>query len=47
MTTVRALCGALGTPLQFPGVERDAARLVRDGYRPGVNGGVKTGHVAA
>ncbi len=37
MTTTRDLCGALGTALQVPGVERHAARLVRDGYlaRPG------------
>ncbi len=34
MTTVRALCGALGAVLQVPGVERYAARLVRDGYLP-------------
>ncbi len=34
MTTTRDLCGALGASLQVPGVERHAARLVRDGYRP-------------
>ncbi len=34
MTTTRDLCGALGAALQFPGVERHAARLVRDGYLP-------------
>ncbi len=34
MTTTRDLCGALGTALQVPGVERHAPRLVRDGYLP-------------
>ncbi len=34
MTTTRDLCGALGAILQVPGVERHAARLVRDGYLP-------------
>ncbi len=34
MTTTRDLCGALGAALQGPGVERHAARLVRDGYLP-------------
>ncbi len=34
MTTTRDLCGALGAVLQVRGVERDAARLVRDGYLP-------------
>ena len=34
MTTTRELCGALGAALQVPGVERHAARLVRDGYLP-------------
>ncbi len=34
MTTTRELCGALGTALQVPGVEKYAARLVRDGYLP-------------
>ncbi len=34
MTTTRDLCGALGAALQVPGVERHAARLVRDGYLP-------------
>ena len=32
MTTTRDLCGALGAALQVRGVERYAARLVRDGY---------------
>ncbi len=32
MTTTRDLCGALAAALQGPGVERHAARLVRDGY---------------
>ncbi len=32
MTTTRELCGTLGAALQVPGVERHAARLVRDGY---------------
>ncbi len=35
MTTTRDLCGAPGAALQVPGVERHAARLVRDGYLPG------------
>ncbi len=34
MTTTRDLCGALGAVLQVPGVERYAARLVRDDYLP-------------
>ena len=34
MTTTRDLCGALGAALQVPGVEKYAARLVRDGYLP-------------
>ncbi len=34
MITTRELCGALGTALQVPGVERHAARLVRAGYLP-------------
>ncbi len=34
MTTTRDLCRALGAALQVPGVERYAARLVRDGYLP-------------
>ncbi len=34
MTTTRALCGALSVILQVPGVEKYAARLVRDGYLP-------------
>ncbi len=34
MTTTRDLCGGLGAALQVPGVERHAARLVRDGYLP-------------
>ncbi len=34
MITTRELCGALGAALQVPGVERHAARLVRDGYLP-------------
>ncbi len=34
MTTTRDLCRALGAILQVPGVERFAARLVRDGYLP-------------
>ncbi len=34
MTTTRALCGVLDAALQVPGVERHAARLVRDGYLP-------------
>ncbi len=34
MTTTRDLCGALGAALQVPGVERHAARLVRDGDLP-------------
>ncbi len=35
MTTTRDLCRAMGAALQVPGVERHAARLVRDGYLPG------------
>ena len=34
MTTTRDLCRALGAALQVPGVEKYAARLVRDGYLP-------------
>ncbi len=34
MTMTGSLCGALGAALQVPGVERYAARLVRDGYLP-------------
>ncbi len=34
MTTTRDLCGALGAALQGSGVEKYAARLVRDGYLP-------------
>ena len=34
MTTTRDLCGALGAALQVPGVEKHAARLVRDGHLP-------------
>ncbi len=34
MTTTRELCRVLATALQVPGVERYAARLVRDGYLP-------------
>ncbi len=34
MTTTRDLCGALGAILQVRGVEKYAARLVRDGYLP-------------
>ncbi len=34
MTTTRELVTALGAILQVPGVERFAARLVRDGYLP-------------
>ncbi len=34
MTTTRDLCGALAAALQVPGVEKYAARLVRDGYLP-------------
>ncbi len=34
MTTTRALCRALGIALQVRGVERYAARLLRDGYLP-------------
>ncbi len=34
MTTTHALCGALAAALQVPGAEKQAARLVRDGYRP-------------
>ncbi len=34
MTTTGALCGVLVAALQVPGVERYAARLVRDGYLP-------------
>ncbi len=34
MTTIRDLCRALSATLQVPGVERYAARLVRDGYMP-------------
>ncbi len=34
MTTTRVLCGALSAALQVPGIERHAARLVRDGYLP-------------
>ena len=32
MTTTRELCRSLGAALQVPGVERYAARLVRDGF---------------
>ncbi len=32
MTTTRDLCRAMGAALQARGVERHAARLVRDGY---------------
>ncbi len=34
MTTTRDLCRGLVAALQIPGVERHAARLVRDGYLP-------------
>ena len=34
MTTTRELCHDLGAALQVPGVEKYAARLARDGYRP-------------
>ncbi len=34
MTTTRDLCHTLGVALQVPGVERYAARLLRDGYLP-------------
>ncbi len=34
MTTTRDLCGALGAAQQVRGVEKYAARLVRDGYLP-------------
>ncbi len=34
MTTTRDLCHTLGAALQVPGVERYAARLLRDGYLP-------------
>ncbi len=34
MTTTRALCGGLDAALQVSDAERDAARLVRDGYLP-------------
>ncbi len=34
MTTTRDLCRAMGVVLQVPGVEKYAARLVRDGYLP-------------
>ncbi len=34
MTTTRELCRGLVAALQVPGVERHAARLVRDGYLP-------------
>ncbi len=34
MTTTRELCRAMATALQVPGVERHAARLVRDGLLP-------------
>ena len=34
MTTCADLCAVLGAALQVPGVERHAARLVRDGYLP-------------
>ena len=34
MTTTRELCRGLAATLQVPGVERHAARLVRDGYLP-------------
>ncbi len=34
MTTTRDLCGGLAVALQVPGVERHAARLVREGYLP-------------
>ncbi len=34
MTTTRALCRILSAALQVPGVERHAARLVRDGLLP-------------
>ena len=32
MTTTRELCRAMNAALQVPGVERHAARLVRDGW---------------
>ncbi len=34
MTTTRDLCGAPSAALQVRGVEKYAARLVRDGYLP-------------
>ncbi len=34
MTTTRDLCRAMGAALRVPGVEKYAARLVRDGYLP-------------
>jgi hypothetical protein len=36
MNTTRDLCRDLAAALQVPGVERHAARLVRDGYLPRV-----------
>ena len=46
MTTTRDLCGALGAALQVPGVERYAARLVRDGYLPRAGDEVDEGDAA-
>ncbi len=46
MTTTRDLCGALGAALQVPGVERHAARLVRDGYLPRAGDEVDEGDAA-
>ncbi len=34
MITTRDLCRGLAAALQVPGVERHAARMVRDGYLP-------------
>ncbi len=34
MTTTRALCGVLDAALHGSGAEKQAARLVRDGYLP-------------
>jgi len=34
MTTTRALCGVLDAALRGSGAEKQAARLVRDGYLP-------------
>lgn len=47
MTTTRKLCRALGAALQVPGVERFAARLVREGVLPRAGDGVNGAEVVA